>query len=50
MTHLYQRLDLTVSKFAKYFMKKNFNEWFTRQIDEALENGQELEDVEMGNG
>lgn len=47
MTHLYQPLDLTVNKFAKDFMKKKFSEWFTRQMDLALENGQELEDVDI---
>lgn len=47
MTHLYQPLDLTVNKFAKDFMKKKFSEWFTRQMDQALENRQELEDVDI---
>ena len=47
MTHLYQPLDLTVNKFAKDFMKKKFSEWFTMQTDQALANGQELEDVEI---
>ena len=47
MTHLFQPLDLTVNKVAKDFTKKKFSEWFSRQISIGLENGQELEDVEI---
>ena len=47
MTHLYQPLDLTVNKSAKDFMKKKFDEWFSRQINIGLENGQELDDIEI---
>ena len=47
MTHLFQTLDLTVNKVAKDFTKKKFSEWFSRQISIGLENGQELEDIEI---
>ena len=47
MTHLFQPLDLTVNKVAKDFMKKKFSEWFSRQISIGLENGQELEDIQI---
>ena len=47
MTHLFQPLDLTVNKVAKDFMKKRFSEWFSRQISIGLENGQELEDIQI---
>ena len=47
MTHLFQPLDLTVNKVAKDFMKKKFSEWFRRQISIGLENGQELEDIQI---
>ena len=47
MTHLYQPLDLTVNKSAKDFMKQKFGEWFFRQINIGLENGQELDDIEI---
>ena len=47
MTHLFQPLDLTVNKVAKDFTKKKFSEWFSRQISIGLENGQELEDIEI---
>ena len=30
MTHIYQVLDLTVNGYAKRFMKKKFNEWYTK--------------------
>ena len=45
--HLFQPLDLTVNKVAKDFMKKKFSEWFSRQISIGLENGQELEDIQI---
>ena len=45
MTNLFQLL--TVNKLAKNFSKKIFLEWFSRQISIGLENGQELEDVEI---
>ena len=47
MTHLFQPLDLTFNKVAKDFTKKKFAEWFSRQISISLENGQELEDIEI---
>ena len=47
MTQLFQPLDLTVNKVAKDFTKKKFSEWFSRQISIGLENGQELEDIEI---
>ena len=47
MTHLFQPLDLTVNKVAKDFTKEKFSEWFTRQISIGLENGQELDDIEI---
>ena len=46
MTHLFQPLDLTVNKVAKGFMKR-FSEWFKRPISIGLENGQELEDIQI---
>ena len=32
---------------AKDFIKKKFSEWFSRQISIGLENGQELEDIQI---
>ena len=47
MTHLFQPLDLTVNKAAKDYTKQKFSDWFTSQINTALENGQELDDIEI---
>ena len=47
MTHLFQLLELTVNKVAKYFTKTKFSEMFSRQISIGLQNGQELEDIEI---
>ena len=47
MTHVFQTLDLTVNKFAKDFMKGMFSTWFSRQLSLGLENGVELDDIEV---
>ena len=47
MAHVFQPLDLIVSKFAKDFMKGMFSTWFSRQISLGLENGVELDDIEV---
>ena len=47
MTHLFQSLDLTVNKAAKDYTKQKFSDWFTSQINTGLENGQELDDIEI---
>ena len=47
MTHVFQPLDLTASKFAKDFMKGMSSTWFSRQISLGLENGVELSDIQF---
>ena len=47
MTHLFQPLDLTVNKATKDYTKQKFSDWFTCQINTGLENGQELDDLEI---
>ena len=47
MIHLFQPLDLTVNKAAKNYTKQKFSDWFTCQINAGLENGQELDDIEI---
>ena len=47
MTHLFQPLDLTVNKAAKDFTKQKFSDWFTSQINTGLDNGRELDDIEI---
>ena len=44
---MFQPLDLTVNKVARDFTKKKFSEWFSRKINIGLENGRELEDIEI---
>ena len=41
------QVKLTVNKVAKDFTEKKFLEWFSRQISIGLENGQELQDIEI---
>ena len=47
MTHLFQPLGLIVNKAAKDYTKQKFSDWFTCQINTGLENGQELDDIEI---
>ena len=47
MTHIYQVLDLTVNGYAKRFMKKKFNEWYTKQVQQQLDEGKEVEQIEV---
>ena len=47
MTNLYQPLDWSVNKAAKDFTRKKFSEWYTRQLTNGMENGIELDDIEI---
>ena len=47
MTHIYSVLDLTVNGYAKHFMKKKFNEWYTNQVQQQLDEGREVEQIEV---
>ena len=47
MTHIFQPLDLTVNAAVKDFWKAKFTEWFVKKIDEGLQEGKELEDIEV---
>ena len=47
MTHIYQVLDLTVNGYAKRFMKKKCNEWYTNQVQQQLDEGKEVEQMEV---
>ena len=47
MTNLYQPLDLSVNKAAKDFTRKKFSEWYTRQLTNGMDNGIELDDIEI---
>ena len=45
MTHLFQPLDLTVNGHCKKFMKNAFAQWYMQQVDNALQVGKKLEDI-----
>ena len=47
MTHLFQPLDLTVNGHCKKFMKNEFAKWYMQQVDNALQVGTKLEDINI---
>ena len=48
MTKFYQPLDLTVNGYAKRFLKRKFNEWYSAQVKTQLEKNIAIEDVQVG--
>ena len=47
MTKYYQVLDLTVNKYSKAFIRKKFNEWYSKEIHCQLDAGMRLEEVDV---
>ena len=47
MTNYYQPLDLTTNKWAKEFLKTKFSQWYSEQIQDALDSGKAIEDIEV---
>ena len=47
MTHLFQTLDLTVNGHCKKFTKNEFAKWYIQQVDNALQVGTKLEDINI---
>ena len=47
MTHLYQPLDLTVNGYAKQFCKRKFNQWYTDQITQQLDDGKTVQEIDV---
>ena len=47
MTKFYQPLDLRVNGYAKRFIAKKFNGWYSNQISKQLEDGKCLEEVDI---
>ena len=47
MTHIYQVLDLIVNGCAKRFTRKKFNEWYTNQVRQQLDEGKEVAQIEF---
>ena len=36
-----------MSGYAKRFMKKKFNEWYTNQVQQRLDEGREVKQIEV---
>ena len=47
MTNLFQPLDLTVSGYAKSYLKKLFTEWFAKQITDGVNSGKDPGSIEV---
>ena len=47
MTKFYQPLDLSVNGYAKRFLAKKFNEWYSSEITKQLDEGASLEEVNV---
>ena len=47
MTHFFQPLDLTVNRSAKQFMRKQFVMYYSEIVRHKLENGENVEDIEV---
>ena len=47
MTKFYQPLDLTVNGYAKKFMARKFNDWYTGQVSAQLEKGVPIEEIDI---
>lgn len=45
MSKSYQHLDQTVNGYAKRFMKRKFNKWYSQQGQQQLDNGKKLDEV-----
>ena len=46
-THLFQPLDLTVNGHNKKFIKNKFAKWYMQQVDNTLQVGTKLEDINI---
>ena len=47
LTHVFQPLDLAINNVAKSFLKNKFSEWYSQEITQALEKGQDIHDVKI---
>ena len=45
MTKFYQLRDLTISDYAKQFLKRKCNKWYSRQVKAELDDGINTDDV-----
>ena len=47
MTHIFQPLGLIVNGSTNFFLNNKFTERFAHNINEGLEEGKELEDIDI---
>ena len=47
ITHIYQRLDLTVNRSAKSFFKRRFTKWYSNEIHGQLDENKQIDQVEV---
>ena len=47
ITKFYQPLDLTVNGYAKRFMARKFNDWYTEQISSQLDKGTPVDEIDI---
>ena len=47
MTKFYQPLDLTVNGYAKRFMARKFNHWYTEQVSAQLDKGVTIDEIDI---
>ena len=47
ITKYYQPFDLTVNGYAKRYMKSRFHGWYSSQVKQQLDDGVNIEDVQV---
>ena len=47
MTKFYQLFDLTINDYAKQFLKRKCNKWYSRQVKAELDSGISTDDVQV---
>ena len=47
MIEFYKPFDLMVNGYAKRFLKRKFNEWYSEQVKVQLDNGINTHDVQV---
>ena len=47
MTNYYQPVDLTTNTWAKEFLKTKFLQWYSKQIQDALDSAKAIKDIKV---
>ena len=47
MTDIFQLLDLTINRSAKFFMKKKYTEWYSLEVMKQVDSGKNEEEIEV---